>query len=1228
MATMVLSSVGSSVGSSLSASFGAQLGRFAGAQLGGLIDNAIAGTPQGRHVQGVRLRDLAVQSSTYGEVIPKVYGTVRMGGNIIWAQPITENSTTVSTASSGGKGGPSAPSQTTTTFSYSATLAIAICTGEIDEVVRAWADAKLLNPDDAVTFRLHKGSEDQLPDPLIESIEGMGNTPAYRGMAYVVIENFPLADYGNRIPNFTFEVRRRFIADNNQQVPVEELVTGMTLIPGAGEFVYDDTVQSKIPGEQIGAEWVQKGNRARINQNNRSEKADGLVALDQLQSTCPNVSWVSVVVVWFGDSVDAGDCIIKPGVEYNTGATTDPDVWEVAGFNRSTAKLILQDVNGNPQYGGTPSDNSLIRYLKELKARGYNILFNPMFFMDTATKPWRGRVTGDTTEASTFFTKTNGYNAFINHYATLVKDDVDAFVIGSELIGLTSIQDVDDSFPAVDELVGLAASVKTTVGSGVSVTYAADWSEYHHADGGWYHLDPLWASSHIDMIGIDAYFPLTDAPQSGYDVQEIIDGWTSGEGYDWYYTDEARTIKATLEDKYAWKNIAWWWENNHINPDMSTTAWVPESKKIWFVEYGFPSVDGAANQPNVFYDPNSEESAFPRFSKGRVDVLAQRTALLGTELQWQDSDMIEHKFIWTWDARPYPFWPDLTSVWTDGNLWSYGHWVQGKLGLSNLGAIVDDVLDQVGVDSSVRDTSELTQLVDGYVLTQQLSARQSLDHLRTAYFFDAVERNAAISFVNRGGETVTVITADDLLTLQQGEKSERMRITRKQELELPQKVDVLYMNRSTDYQSGTQHAQRLTTETDGVESYILPVVLGDTQAKTISDVMLYHHWLERTHYELLLPNRYAYLEPTDLIEVTQNNRTHTIRVTETMHSMAGMLRVKGVAEDSSTYSFNSIAAEALSSTKTLIPAGETVMEVLDIPTLVKPEDADKGVLRYAVAGLEEGWHGASVFRSDDGGTDFSPILTVEEAAAMGVTTTILPEGVCGIIDRGSSVTVSLYGSATLESLSQLSMLNGGNLALIGEELVQFQTATLVEAGVYTLSNLLRGRFGTEHAMGSHDAGERFVVLDARVQKDTVALALLGLQRDYKSVSIGAVLDDTASQTVTYQGLNLKPYAPVHIKGERDGSGNLVISWVRRARINGEWRDNVDVPIGEAFEQYEIDIMDGETVMRTIRISDATQATYDVAEQTADFGSPQSAVMVHIYQLSEAIYRGSAAVISV
>ena len=191
-------------------------------------------------------------------------------------------------------------------------------------------------------------------------------------------------------------------------------------------------------------------------------------------------------------------------------------------------------------------------------------------------------------------------------------------------------------------------------------------------------MDKLWANENIDFIGIDAYFPLTNTTVKPT-VNEIKEGWHSGEGWDFYYNEE-RTETFPFEPKWAWKNIRWFIENEHINADGTPTLWQPNMKKVQFIEYGFPSVDLCTNQPNVFHDPTSTENAFPRGSNGYVDYESQTDAIIATEEYWnENADIVENKFLWTWDARPYPFFPRLEEVWSDYSNWQYGHWINGKV---------------------------------------------------------------------------------------------------------------------------------------------------------------------------------------------------------------------------------------------------------------------------------------------------------------------------------------------------------------------------------------------------------------------------------------------------------------------------------------------------------------------------------------------------------------------
>ncbi|MEQ1789603.1 MAG: glycoside hydrolase TIM-barrel-like domain-containing protein [Rickettsiales bacterium] len=1220
MASIILSAAGSAAGAATGLPFGAQIGSILGRVAGGVVDGKLRSGKLSA-IHGSRLADLAVQSSAYGKMIPIVYGSIRIGGNIIWSQPIKETIVTTNSSAGGGKGGGGRISQSSSSYSYSATLAVAVCEGEVSDVLRIWADAKQLDTSQYI-IRIYKGSETQTSDSLISSIEGVENTPAYRGLAYVVFEDFPLADFGNRIPNFSFEVQKKTLYPDYNNQTVEEMVTGMVMIPAAGEFVYDTQIDYKVSGVQVGASFVQQGNQQSINMHNAHGKANALLSLDQLQNTCPNVGWVSVTVAWFGDNMNVASCNITPGVEYQTGATTTPNMWSVAGYNRSTARLITQ-VSGAPQYGGTPDDAGLLRYLDELKARGYKIMFYPLMFMDVSGKPWRGDLTGSATSVSNFFTKTGGYNAFINYYADLVKTKIDAFSIGSELKGLTKLNDTVGNYPAVNELVSLAASVKATVGGGVKVTYAADWSEYHHDAAGWYNLDPLWASSNIDFIGIDAYFPLTDSTKQSYDIDEVKSGWTSGEGYDWYYSDPQRTTKVNLTAAMAWKNLDWFWNNTHINPDSSPTSWTPQLKKIWFTEYGFPSVDNATNQPNVFFDPSTSGSALPYHSKGRVDMRAQRVGIAATQAQWAGSAMVERMFAWTWDARPFPYWPDLTNIWNDGSVWKTGHWLQGKFGISNLAAIVLDLAERAGLQEDDIDVAKISQQLDGYVISQQQTIRDAINILKTSYFFDIVESDNLLHCIPRGGSSVLTIDDVDIVPEQSNSKEngELYKITRTQEIELPKRVSVVYLNRLSNYQTSTQYSQREVTSSREIETLDLPLVLSDQIAKNIADVSLFSDWISRTSYSFDLPIKYAALDPSDIITLIIGGVAHVMRVTSTYIGAPGIVRVSAVAEDLSTYDFYTAAGSSeniLLQKNIAIPS--TKIELLDIP-LFPSDDNDKAVLRIAGAGIADGWGGAVIYRSDDNGANYSRFASLISPATLGTALTVLASANSAIFDEKNTVTVILMGDSHLQNVTELAVLNGANAALLGNEIIQFKTATLTGEGQYILSGLLRGRLGTQWAVDGHVAGERFVLLDSALDKEIISSNIIGLARQYKPVTVGNSLSSATAQDFTYTGVALKPYSPVHITGSRDGGGNLTINWVRRTRIGGDWRDLVDVPLNEASELYDVDIMNGAAIIRSFTGLTSPSVTYIAAEQITDFGSVQASISVNIYQISAAIGRG-------
>lgn len=1205
MASIVLGTAGRAVG----AQFG-PAGSFIGSALGSAVGQGFdAKRSSKRHYEGARLEELALQSSLYGRSIPIIFGSMRLAGNVIWARTLKELQTTSTTRAGGKGGGGGRASSTSVSYSYYATIAVAICEGEITRINRIWADAKLLNLSQG-TYRIYKGTETQLPDPLIESFQGVGQTPAYRGMAYVVVEDFPIGDFGNRIPNFTFEVVRTTPQRDGGDLPVESMVSSVMLIPGSGEFVYDTQSQFKITGQDVGGNFVQQGYSVPINQHSAEGVANMLLSLDQMQQTFPNLEWVGLVVNWFGSSMDIASCSIAPRVEYKDTVDTSPDTWGVAGLTRAAATLVGKD-GTQVRYGGTPDDQSIVRLCTELRARGLKIFFYPMLLMDVAGKPWRGRLTGAHGQVANFFTKTNGYNNFITHYANLVDGLVDAFAIGTELRDLTSVTSSTGVFPAVAQLMSLAGTVKGILGSGVKLTYAADWSEYHHTDGGWYHLDPLWASSNIDMVGIDAYFPLTDDVQTDYDVATIRTGWTSGEGWDFYYTDGARTTKAPLGAAYAWKNIAWWWNNTHVNPNSVATSWVPGSKPIWFTEYGFASVDGSTNEPNMFVDPSSNESGYPRFSRGRVDFMAQRVAIAATEAEWAGSAMVANKFLWTWDARPYPYWPDLRSVWADGANWATGHWVQGKLGASHVAAVVEDVAKRAGIPAEKLDSRALQMMLDGFVIHERTTARAIISQLMQAYFFTLVERNGGITAIQYDRGEEIEIDASECIPITVGERNVPTLLERTEDLALPSTVEVHYLNRLKRYETHVQSAFRSTQDSREQEALRLGLVMSESHARTIAEMHLTRRWAERCRVTLQLPMKYAHIEPGDVL-MLEGQR---LRVEQVQLGRPGLLRVRTIRSDAQTWD-GYIAPQESAAEELLLPPSATRCELLDLPAFPSDSPAE-AKLRIAACGISPGWQGANILRlSDFGDTVLSDVTS---PAVIGRVVGTLGNGVAQRIDYAHTVDVALLGEASLHSVTLAAMLDGANVALVGNEIIQFADVEDLGDGVYRLRTLLRGRLGTEHYCIGHVSTERFVLLDASLTTTTVAPTEAGNSWNIRAVSVGSSLDVGTEFTTALSVQSLKPYTPVHVKAYKSGT-DIVITWVRRTRIGGAMRPSVDIPLMEEREEYELRIMSGSTVKRSWRVNSPIQ-TYTLTQQTADFGGAQTILSLQVAQVSALVGLG-------
>ena len=258
MATLILGAAGAAIGGSIGgaslASVAATIGGFIGSSIGSVVDSwIISSLAPAQRIEGARLDTLRITSATEGAVIPRLYGRMRMGGNIIWATDFREETKT--TTQGGGKGGGGGKVKTTE-YLYYACFAVALCEGPITGIGRIWADGKPMDLS-GVTWRWYPGDEAQTADPFIAAKMGAANTPAYRGTAYVVFEELALSTYGNRLPQLSFEVFRP-LADPDT---AEGLTRAVTMIPASGEFTYATQAIRKTDGGATRAREPERAGR-------------------------------------------------------------------------------------------------------------------------------------------------------------------------------------------------------------------------------------------------------------------------------------------------------------------------------------------------------------------------------------------------------------------------------------------------------------------------------------------------------------------------------------------------------------------------------------------------------------------------------------------------------------------------------------------------------------------------------------------------------------------------------------------------------------------------------------------------------------------------------------------------------------------------------------------------------------------------------------------------------
>ncbi|CAO3460827.1 hypothetical protein [Azospirillum argentinense] len=1123
-------------------------------------------------IEGQRLamEDRAFSADTYGKAIPMVFGTVAVTGEAIWGLPLDEKEKRSGSKKGSKKGGGKKGGPLQRDWLYYGNAAYGFCEGEVGAYKRLWANGKLVY--DASTkglegktykydegvYRFYSGSEDQPVDGVIDrhvtEEHGPNSCPAYRGLGYVRLGDFPLLDFNNSMPT---EIKAEVVRNANFTCPTVGIDLAGQGLPGWDPA---DILIDPLPGRAYA--YVRQPTRL-LSWN----RITGTV-VSTLDLTDPDVRAMIAAKL---DSYTAGQVRLG-NIQPRFVSRPVPDV-------ATTSLVCCVDVGG------------ATAILMEIDSD----TLNP--------------------------TEVRNLGSNLHHFTKGVS--VEGILLTARLYGGQNVR-----------VYGLGVAGNGNYGYG-----------YRDID-----LPGAVAGFAVDPYGQRAWVATTDGAQS----------WITELGVKGVTVSPRRTVAMSgLVGAFAASAI---WYDGLIDRVVVADG---ANGRFCSLESGDLALAASAALPGVI----GTGAAAQQILDNQMTLSGQLYCTYGTTLTRLDTRSLTVLKQWEFGAgghlaeqigKPFTLSFAVLEPLQSG-LWL----MEGPPGNPAAGPtklLLDRVADsEVTVASVVAEICRAAGLTDdqidvaglagcdpivGYVIPRPTTARAALEPLATAFDFDGAEIDGKLVFRMRGVEAVRDIDQGEVIVDEDSGGQERALITETimQEAELPLAVSVSYQDPDADYEVVPQVAQRIrgvVTADNTLSVDLSTLALDRDTAARIAHRLRYRSWVEATALEFQVGPQHLDLDPTDVVRVRRVNRVGTmettelilVRITETEVGANHAVRLKAIAADEGALDLSEVrGAKASRPVSAPIPFSTgTLLWLLNLPCLGAADGGNGGAWMALAPEMPDGsarWGGAVVFTSNDNSS-------YQQVAASGVAVpwarvlaAPVPNPAYATWDNESELVVrSLDPDFEFEGASDLDVLGGANLLLVGDELLQYARAELVASGTYRLTRLLRGRFGTEWACGDHRPGEYALPFSGGDPFQRFSdLAERGLSRYYKATSVGGEAMTSRTQTFVNEAAALKPYSVAHLRAASDGSGGRVLTWIRRTRFGGEWTNGTGaVPLNEASEQYEIDVftVDGETKLSTLTTTTPT-VTYSVAQYNADTGAAAAAMPTlryDVYQISALVGRG-------
>ncbi len=546
--------------------------------------------------------------------------------------------------------------------------------------------------------------------------------------------------------------------------------------------------------------------------------------------------------------------------------------------------------------------------------------------------------------------------------------------------------------------------------------------------------------------------------------------------------------------------------------------------------------------------------------------------------------------------------------------------------------IVDFICLRVGLKPSQFVTTNLTQQLIGYVLSQRIAANAALDPLRRFFFFNPMSEDFQIKFPLLGTAPVATIPEDDLAAGDDGDvrvEVDKLAEELISEIELPEVLEMESAGESRDFQPQIQVAKWPRTTTNSLRRRFLSfpgTFLSDVDAAQRLQALLFQIWNKRRPITIRTSQKWLRLSPADVIIVQADGLSHKVILGQIDQGANNVLEMRGSADDPTDLVSVATGFSGAIPEQTISNTSPSQFFILDISLLRDQDDGFGIYIAGAPFSNSVGWAGEEIVRSSDG-QDYGPFAFISGSRAVdhGFATTIPGDADPGVWDRETTIDITM-SRGTLPSTTEDLALDGAGILLVGNELLCYVTSVDNGNNSFTVSTLLRGRRGTEGEIANHVSEERVVVISAdTLIRKGIDLSDQGEAFFYKGVTRGGSLLEALRKVRTILGKSQWTWAPAHIKGSITAN-DWTMSWTWRNRINGRWRDLLGLAAPGTFD-YEVDVLDapGGVVLATYTTTASANGSvitgashqffYDELDQIVDFGSAQTTLTVKVYPIS-------------